>query len=306
MKYAYYPGCSQEGSALDYGKSTGALCAALGIELAEIPGWSCCGSTPAHAVDTELSAALCARNLDLAARDGAGQVVTPCPSCLSNLRLAAERMKEPVFRARVNELLDAPVAGDLPESTSVMQLIGRVYDADSLAARVTRPLTGLKIAAYYGCLMSRPADVMQFGDPENPTLMESLLSACGAEMLEFPLKTVCCGASFGIPERPLTARNSGRILDLATKLGADVIAVACPLCQMNLDLRQKQAARAEDAFFHMPVLYFTQLMGLALGIAPEHLGLDQLCVSAGPLLRKMEAARAAAGVKGTEAKGGKA
>ncbi|WP_297045359.1 CoB--CoM heterodisulfide reductase iron-sulfur subunit B family protein [uncultured Desulfovibrio sp.] len=306
MKYAYYPGCSQEGSALDYGKSTGALCAALGIELAEIPGWSCCGSTPAHAVDTELSAALCARNLDLAARDGAEQVVTPCPSCLSNLRLAADRMKEPVFRARVNELLDAPAAERLPESTSVMQLIARVYDADSLAARVTRPLTGLRIAAYYGCLMSRPADVMQFGDPENPTLMESLLSACGAEMVEFPLKTVCCGASFGIPERPLTARNSGRILDLATKLGADVIAVACPLCQMNLDLRQKQAARAEDAFFHMPVLYFTQLMGLAMGIAPEHLGLDQLCVSAGSLLRKMEAARAAAGAKGTEAKGGKA
>lgn len=306
MKYAYYPGCSQEGPALDYGKSTGALCAALGIELAEIPGWSCCGSTPAHAVDTELSAALCARNLDLAARDGAEQVVTPCPSCLSNLRLAADRMKEPVFRARVNELLDAPAAERLPESTSVMQLIARVYDADSLAARVTRPLTGLRIAAYYGCLMSRPADVMQFGDPENPTLMESLLSACGAEMVEFPLKTVCCGASFGIPERPLTARNSGRILDLATKLGADVIAVACPLCQMNLDLRQKQAARAEDAFFHMPVLYFTQLMGLAMGIAPEHLGLDQLCVSAGSLLRKMEAARAAAGAKGTEAKGGKA
>uniref|UniRef100_UPI00260AE099 heterodisulfide reductase-related iron-sulfur binding cluster n=1 Tax=uncultured Desulfovibrio sp. TaxID=167968 RepID=UPI00260AE099 len=154
MKYAYYPGCSQEGSALDYGKSTGALCAALGIELAEIPGWSCCGSTPAHAVDTELSAALCARNLDLAARDGAEQVVTPCPSCLSNLRLAADRMKEPVFRARVNELLDAPAAECLPESTSVMQLIGRLYDADSLAARVTRPLTGLKVAAYYGCLMS--------------------------------------------------------------------------------------------------------------------------------------------------------
>ncbi len=257
-------------------------------------------------MDTELSAALCARNLDLAARDGAEQVVTPCPSCLSNLRLAADRMKEPVFRARVNELLDAPAAERLPESTSVMQLIARVYDADSLAARVTRPLTGLRIAAYYGCLMSRPADVMQFGDPENPTLMESLLSACGAEMVEFPLKTVCCGASFGIPERPLTARNSGRILDLATKLGADVIAVACPLCQMNLDLRQKQAARAEDAFFHMPVLYFTQLMGLAMGIAPEHLGLDQLCVSAGSLLRKMEAARAAAGAKGTEAKGGKA
>ena len=306
MKYAYYPGCSQEGSALDYGKSTGALCAALGIELAEIPGWSCCGSTPAHAVDTQLSAALCARNLDLAAREGADQVVTPCPSCLSNLRLAADRMKDDAFRSGVNELLDAPAAEVLPESTSVMQLIGRVFDADTLAERVTNPLSGLKLVAYYGCLMSRPADVMQFGDPENPTLMETLLSACGAEMLEFPLKTVCCGASFGIPERPLTARNSGRILELATRLGVDAIAVACPLCQMNLDLRQKQAAKAEDAFFHMPVLYFTQLMGLAMGIAPEHLGLDQLCVSAGPLLRKMEAARAAQGAKGTEAKGGKA
>ena len=303
MKFAYYPGCSQEGSALDYGKSTGALCAALGIELAEIPGWSCCGSTPAHAVDTELSAALCARNLDLAAKGGADQVVTPCPSCLSNLRLATDRMKEPAFRERVNGLLDAPAAEDLPESTSVMQLIGRVYDADTLAQRVTRPLTGIKMVAYYGCLMSRPADVMQFGDPENPTLMETLLSACGAEMLDFPLKTVCCGASFGIPERPLTARNSGRILELASRLGVDAIAVACPLCQMNLDLRQKQAAKVEDAFFHMPVLYFTQLMGLAMGIAPEHLGLDQLCVSAQPLLRKMEAA---AGARGTEAKGGKA
>ena len=306
MKFAYYPGCSQEGSALDYGKSTGALCAAVGIELAEIPGWSCCGSTPAHAVDTQLSAALCARNLDLAAKEGADQVVTPCPSCLSNLRLAADRMKEPAFRKGVNELLDAPAAENLPETTSVMQLIGRVYDADTLAARVKSPLTGIRLVAYYGCLMSRPADVMQFGDPENPTLMETLLSACGAEMVEFPLKTVCCGASFGIPERPLTARNSGRILELASRLGVDAISVACPLCQMNLDLRQKQAAKVEDAHFHMPVLYFTQLMGLAMGIAPEHLGLDQLCVSAGPLLRKMEAARAAQRAKGTEAKGGKA
>lgn len=305
MKIAYYPGCSQEGSALDYGKSTGALCAALGIELAEIPGWSCCGSTPAHAVDTVLSAALCARNLDLAAQGGADQVVTPCPSCLSNLRLATDRMKDDAFRGRVNGLLDAPAAENLPDSTSVMQLIGRVYDADTLAARVTNPLTGIKLVAYYGCLMSRPADVMQFGDPENPTLMETLLAACGATMLDFPIKTVCCGAAFGIPERPLTARNSGRILELATRVGVDAIAVACPLCQMNLDLRQKQAAKAEDAFFHMPVLYFTQLMGLAMGIAPEHLGLDQLCVSAGPLLRKMDAARAAS-AKGTEAKGGKA
>ncbi len=306
MNFAYYPGCSARGSSKDYEMSTQAVCKALDMRLVDIPDWNCCGSTPAHAVDTELSAALCVRNLDIAAQQKAEVLLTPCPSCLSNLRMAAKRMENPAFRSRVDELLDGPSAKEFPPVTSVMQGIAAQMEMDAIAARVRQSLKGLKLVAYYGCLMSRPADVMQFGDPENPTLMESLLAACGAEMLEFPLKTVCCGASFGIPERPLTARNSGRILDLATKLGADVIAVACPLCQMNLDLRQKQAARAEDAFFHMPVLYFTQLMGLAMGIAPEHLGLDQLCVSAEPLLRKMEAARAAAGAKGTEAKGGKA
>lgn len=296
MKVAYYPGCSQQASALDYGKSTKALCALLGIELEEIPGWNCCGSTPAHAVDPELSAALCVRNLDLATSAGHESLATPCPSCLSNLRMATKRMADENFRKRVVGLLDQPASAKLPEATSVMQLIGRVHDAESLGKLLKKPLRGLKIAAYYGCLMSRPAEVMDFGDPENPTLMESLLAVLGAEMVDFPLKTVCCGASFGIPERQLTAKNSGRILELAQRMGVDAIAVACPLCQMNLDLRQKQAAKAQNAFFHIPVLYFTQLMGLAFGLAPEDLGIDQLCVSAQPLLSKINA-----GVQGGEA-----
>ncbi len=143
--------------------------------------------------------------------------------------------------------------------------------------------------------MSFPPEFMFFCDPENSSLMESLLSACGAEMVDFPLKTVCCGASFGIPERAMTARNSGRILELATQMGVDAIVVACPLCQMNLDLRQKQAAKEADAFFRMPVLYFTQMMGLAFGIAPEHLGLEKLRVSADELLRKIDGAQAGEG-----------
>lgn len=289
MKVAYYPGCSQEGSALDYGKSTGALCAALGIQLKELPDWTCCGSTPAHAMSTELSAALCARNLDIGARENAEAVVTPCPSCLNNLRAAHYKMKNADFRARVNELLDKPAAENLPEATSVMQFIGRAISIEQIESLVKKPLKGIKIAAYYGCLMSRPAKIMDFGDPENPTLMESLLGACGAEIVEFPLKTVCCGASFGIPKRSLTAVNSGKILELAQKLGVDAIAVCCPLCQMNLDLRQKQAAKAMDAHFQIPILYFTQLMGLALDIEPEHLGLGQLCVSAQPIVNKINA-----------------
>lgn len=289
MKYSYYPGCSQEGSALDYGKSTGAVCAALGIALRDIPAWSCCGSTPAHAVDGELSAALCVRNLDIAAKDGADLVVTPCPSCLSNLRAALFRMRDEHFRERVNELLDEPASEKLPDATSIMQLIGRLHDAEDISRRVSRPLKGIKIACYYGCLMSRPAEIMQFGDPENPTLMETLLAACGAEVIDFPLKTVCCGAASGIPERSLTALNSGKILALATELGVDVVAVACPLCQMNLDLRQKQAAKAMNRVFDMPVMYFTQLMGLAMDISPEELGLDQLRVSPRAVLNKWAA-----------------
>lgn len=294
MKISYYPGCSQEGSAADYGMSTGALCAALGIELKEVDGWNCCGSTPAHAVSSELSAAFCCRNLDLVKKEGFEFVATPCPSCLSNLRMALHRMKDEDFRKSVNELLDEPVGDDLPDATSIMQVIGRVHDADSIRALVKKPLKGIKIAPYYGCLMSRPAKIMEFGDPENPMLMETLLVACGAEIIDFPLKTVCCGASHGIPQRPLTAENSGKILKLATEMGADCVSVACPLCQMNLDLRQNQAAKAMDMHFDIPVLYFTQLMGLALGIEPEHLGTDKLCVSANTLIRKIESGQEAA------------
>lgn len=293
MKFAYYPGCSAKGSSADYEKSTQAVCSALGMRLEEIPDWNCCGSTPAHAVDTELSAALCARNLDIAARREAEVLLTPCPSCLSNLRHASKRMEDAGFRARVDELLDNPAAVSFPPVTSVMQGIAENFDADAIAKRVRKSLKGLKLAAYYGCLMSRPPEIMDFGDPENPTLMESLLAACGAEMVDFPLKTACCGASYGIPERAMTARNSGRILELATRLGVDAVVVACPLCQMNLDLRQAQASKEMDLFFRMPVLYFTQLMGLAFGFAPEHLGLEKLRVSADGLIGKLDGLRQA-------------
>lgn len=298
MNFAYYPGCSAKGSSSDYESSTQAVCRALDITLEEIPGWNCCGSTPAHAVDTELSAALCVRNLDIAARQGADLLLTPCPSCLSNLRAAARRMEKPAFRQRVNELLDAPAAETFPEVTSVMQGIARQIDRETLAARVQTSLKGLRLAAYYGCLMSRPSELMRFEDPENPLLMEGLLSACGAEMVDFPLKTACCGASFGIPERAMTARNSGRILELARRLGVDAVVTACPLCQMNLDLRQKQAGRACETIFHLPVLYFTQMLGLALGLKRNELGLNKLAVSANGLLEKMDNLRRADAVEG--------
>ena len=294
MNFAYYPGCSAKGSSADYEMSVQAVCRALDVNLADIPDWNCCGSTPAHAVDITLSAALCARNLDIAAKQQAEVLLTPCPSCMSNLKLAAHRMENPEFRARVNELLDEPAAEQFPPVTSVMQGLAEKIGIETIAKRVRKPLKGIRLAAYYGCLMSRPAEIMNFGDPENPTLMEEIMTACGAEMADFPLKTACCGASFGIPERAMTARNSGRILELAARLNVDAIVVACPLCQMNLDLRQKQAAQANETNYKIPVLYFTQLIGLAYDLPERELGLAKLCVSADKLVRKLAAAQAEA------------
>lgn len=293
IRFAYYPGCSATGSAEDYERSTRAVCRALGVSLHAIADWSCCGSTPAHAVNTELSAALSARNLDIAARAGVDLLLTSCPSCLSNLRLAAHRMEQPAFRARVDELLDTPSAATFPRTLSVLEALWTTFGAEGIGQRAGRKLTGLRLAPYYGCLMSRPAEIMRFGDPENPQMMEDILRACGADVLDFPVRTECCGASHGIPERSLTARLSGRILTFARDMEADALVVACPLCQMNLDLRQQQAAKALKTEFHMPVLYFTQVMGLAFGLHPRELGLDKLCVSPRPLLDKLADSRKA-------------
>ncbi len=291
MKMAYYPGCSALGTSADYEKSTKSVCSALGVQLVEITGWNCCGSTPAHAVSTELSAALSARNLHLAAKQGAEALLTPCPSCLSNLRHAAHNLEDAEFKASVDELLDEPCAAKLPPTFSVMQALVDNIGLEGIARRAGSKLEGLRLAPYYGCLMSRPPEVMNFGDPENPTMMEDILRALGADVIDFPVKTECCGASFGIPEREMTARLSGRILQFAKNFKADAVVVACPLCQMNLDLRQKQAEKALGMKFNLPVLYFTQLMGLAFGQKPSELGLEKLCVSADPLLEKLKKAK---------------
>ena len=288
MKLAYYPGCSGHGTSKEYESSTRAVCRALGLEFAEIEDWSCCGSTPAHAMDTVLSGALAARNFKQIALTGAEGVVTPCPSCLANLKLARHRMQDAAFKARVDALLDSPTvenAEALPETYSVLQIILEQSGPEAIRARVTRPLEGVKIATYYGCLMSRPADVMQFDDPENPTAMDKIMEALGAEVVDFPLKTECCGAAMGVARQDVTGSLSGRILATARSFGADAVVTACPLCHMNLDLRQGQAERQMRLKFRLPVFYYTQLMGLAFGLPDETLKLDKLAVDPAPFLQ---------------------
>lgn len=298
MKLAYYPGCSGEGTSTEYEASTRAVCRALGLEFAEIEDWNCCGSTPAHAMDIVLSGALGARNLMLAGRAGAEGVTTPCPSCLANLKMARHRMQSPEFKAKVDALLDAPTparedgSADLPDTFSVLQVILEQVGVDAVATRVTKPLEGLKVATYYGCLMSRPAGIMNFDDTENPTAIDKLMSALGAEVVPFPLKTECCGAAMGVALKDVTSSLSGRILASAKAFGADAVVTACPLCHMNLDLRQGQAERAKGVKFDMPVFYYTQLMGLAFGLPADMLRLEKLAVSPEALLKKLADRRA--------------
>ena len=300
MKYAYYPGCSGHGTSVEYEASTRAVCRALNMDLVEIEDWNCCGSTPAHSVSHELSGALAARNLMQAAKTGADCVISPCPSCSSNLKMARHRMQNPAFKAKVDELLDAPTpanadgGADLMETYSVLQAIVENVGVENIASRVTYPLEGIKVVTYYGCLLSRPAHVAKFDDPENPVSLDNIMKALGAEVLPFALKTECCGAAMGIPDVNIPGSLSGRILDTAKAVGAEAVVTACPLCHMNLDLRQRQAARiSKKSFFGLPVFYYTQLIALAFGLPKNAMRLDKLAVNPYPLLDKIAERRKA-------------
>jgi heterodisulfide reductase subunit B len=292
-RVAYYPGCSLDGLASEYDASTRAVCEALGIELVEIPDWSCCGSTPAHSFDPLLSGALAGRNLAIAERMGLEVVMTPCPGCLSSLKGALEVHEDPEKRQSFLHVLGMPFQGRI-RAISVLQLLFEAFEAGLFHERVVNPLTGRVIAPYYGCLLTRPPAFARFDDPENPVSMDRLLEAIGATVPDFPCKTECCGATYGVTRNHIVAELTGRILETVLRVGGQAVAVACPLCQQNLDLRQEQVNRHWKRSFDLPVVYLPQLLGLALGISPDRLGFDKLMVSAELLLQPPPPAEPAA------------
>ena len=221
----------------------------------------------------------------VAADMGLATAITPCPSCLTNLRTANHRMGKPAFGEAVNKLLDSPYTGGV-DAKSVLQALTEDVGLDNLKAAVRTPLNGLKVACYYGCIMNRPPELMAFDDCECPMAMDNILTAMGATVVPFPLKVECCGASYGTPRPDVVARLSGKLLAAAVDVGADMVTVACPLCQMNLDLRQGQINRALGTRFRMPVPYYTQLMGMALNIEEAQLGFDKLCIDPRPVINK--------------------
>jgi len=297
VKYAYFPGCSLESTAWDFDRSTRAVCRALGIELEEIPDWVCCGSTPAHASNAALAVALPVLNLQKAQAAGL-PVMTACASCYARLRTANHKVRhEPEARRRTERITGRPYDGGV-EVHHVLDVLVNHFGLDEIRAKVSRPLEGLRVACYYGCLLTRPPEIVAFDNPEHPTSMDDLVAAAGAEPVAWPLKTECCGASLAMMHCDVVSRLSHKLLSMARQAGAECLAVACPLCQMNLDLRQGDAVKAHGAIPPTPVLYVTQLLGLALGLSSKEVGLGALSVSAERMLAERGCVAGAAELPG--------
>jgi heterodisulfide reductase subunit B2 len=289
VKYAFFPGCSLESTAWDFNRSTRAVCDALGIELEDIPDWVCCGSTPAHASNASLALALPVINLQKA-QSMSAPVMTACASCYSRLRTANYKIRhQPAARARAEAITGTAYDGSV-EVVHLLDVLTNHLGLNRIRACVRQPLKNLRIASYYGCLLMRPPEIVAFDVPEHPTCMDDILEAAGATPVPWPFKTECCGAGLSITNTDVVCRLGHRLLSMAHQAGANCLAVACPMCQVNLDLRQTDIHKAYGDVPRTPVLYLTQLLGLALGLSPEALGLDALSVSPTALLRHEGAA----------------
>lgn len=274
MDLAYFPGCSLHGLAREYGSSVKAVCRRLGIKLTEIPDWNCCGASAAHSRDRRAALHLCARNLALAADSGHGRIVTACAGCFNRLKTASQEARdEKIGRVAVVHLLE-------------------IFSEEQIVTRIRQEwkntLNGVRLAAYYGCMLTRPAATMRFDDPEQPHLMDDLLQSLGAEMVNWAHKSECCGGSLTAAEPGIVFELSGEVLESARQAGAEALVVACPMCQANLDLRRREIEKRRGAILDLPVFYFTQLMGLALGCPERQLGFHLLMTNPSNVLRKIK------------------
>jgi heterodisulfide reductase subunit B len=271
MKTGFYPGCSMKGSAREYSESLLAVAEVLRQELPEIPDWNCCGATAAHNLDPRLALALPARILAAAETDGMGEVLVPCAACYSRLSVTRhELLEDEKLRQEISALIEAPYQG----TARVLNIIEWLAGIPQLDAKVVRPFAR-RVACYYGCLLVRPAGIVNFDRPEDPQSMEGLLKRIGATPLDWAFKTECCGAGFSVSRTDLVAELSSRILDDAVARGAEAVIVACPMCHLNLDMRRPNIEKFSGKKYGIPVLYITQAVGLAMGIGAKKLGLPR-------------------------------
>jgi len=250
--------------------------------LIEPKGWVCCGSSAAHRADPEAALRLPMENLALIEQSGFTEVTMPCAACFNRHKAAQYEIRhDPQHRQDVDRALDYTYQDRVKVSTLVETLRNHV-GKDNVAEKVQKPLNGLHVVAYYGCLLTRPPEVTEAEHPENPTDMDELLAALGAEVIDWSYKTTCCGAAHSLTRPDVVVKLSGNIVNHAREAGADAIVVACPLCHLNLDARQFQM----EVEAPMPILYFTQLMALALGLPDKATMFNKNLVDPRPLLQE--------------------
>jgi len=279
----YYPGCSLHAMAEEFNTSTLAILEALNLHPVEPDGWICCGSTPAHRVDHKIATQLPIENLIMYEQEGLTELALPCASCFSRFRAAARDFRlDPDLKKEITK----DIGYEYQDSITIYSLVDFINQrvgTDQVKENVTRPLEGLKVACYYGCLLTRPP-IVTGTDPseaEYPMAMDRIMKALGATPIDWDSKVCCCGAAHSLTRTDIVYEMSGKILENAKIRGADVVVVACPLCHMNLDGRQIQMKPRPD----MPVLYFTQLMSLAYGME-DKAALGRNLIDPRPLLKE--------------------
>ena len=287
MKLAYYPGCSASGSGIEFDKSTRALAAPLGYELTDIPDWNCCGATSGHSTNQLLSMALPARTLAIAEDNGMETILAPCAACYSRHRHVEHVIQhDEAMKAKIEAAIDHPLQGKT-QTISALELLARDIGLDHIKEKVKEPLRAVKAAAYYGCLLVRPPEHCGFDDPEHPESMDDILAAIGANPVDWNGKVECCGAALVTARPEVGGDMLYRVLKSAKDAGAECIITACPLCMMNLDMRQAAIEKRFGISFNLPIYYITEMVAVALGILGHTIGLDQHFVEAEEYVSRM-------------------
>jgi heterodisulfide reductase subunit B len=273
MNIGYYPGCALHGTSNEYEQSLRSCLGALDVHLQEVKDWICCGATAAHSLNHKLSLALPARNLALAQREGVQELFAPCPLCSMQLLRVQKAAADEGVRQELSAIVEAEVqsSGQVLNLIQLFQKIG----PERLRAAVKTPLDSLSAACYYGCLLTRPPEVVHFDDFEQPTSMEAIVAALGAKTVEWNYKTECCGAGLTMAGEDTVLELAHKILSNAAAHGANCVVVACPMCHVNLDMKQAAAERRYGTKLGMVIYYLSDLVGLALGLPAEQLGINR-------------------------------
>ena len=272
IRIGYYPGCTLKGTAVEYDKSLTGIAPLLGVDLVEVPDWNCCGASSAHAINRKLSLALAARVLAIAEQEGMDRVLVPCAACYNRLvKTQVEAAENETLRQEISTIIEMPFSAET-KPVSILEFFSEM-GSEKIKSLVKKPLEELKVACYYGCLLLRPPKLIRFDDCEEPQVMENVVEAIGAEPVEWAFKTECCGAGFSLSKKEVVLNLTEKILRNAKLEGADVITVGCPLCHANLDVRQVDILK-KNKDINIPVLYITELVGIALGLTPKEVGLQ--------------------------------